>query len=230
MAVNTQEREKRLKTLMENLTRGDVVQRSEATARLLEREKNGKTTLPMLISWSRGKDIPQVMYAIGALGRNQSPKALKQLLLLLHKHQNGNPLFVEVIVTALGDTGNRKAVSPLLRLLGVSTWRKLIKGKSHVIDLEKIPENRNTIRLAVIRALANIIGSKDARWMGVFLHDEDPLVRWHTIQLMGQSGCREFIKDIEHLAKHDKSEIVKEKADIALDEMGKVKVHSHVIN
>ena len=230
--MNKQEKafQSELKRLMDDIVQGDAPKRAESFAYLADHEKSGRITLDMLLEWSRGEEMSQTMYAIAALGRNQSPKAVERLVGLLEKNKTANPLFLEQILEALEKARDPKAVPALLHFLGASSWRKLIKSKAKVINLSDLSETCKTVRLAVIRALENVISSKDAIVLGVFLHDEDPLVRWHTLHLMIQSGCREFIDDMQHLAENDASAVVKEKAKIALDTFNHPAAASQTIN
>ena len=68
-------------------------------------------------------------------------------------------------------------------------------------------------------ALAKIADPKAAEAAGGYLDDEDPLVRWHAVQLMINAEFRELSGKLEQMAAGDVNEMVKEAAEIALGKL-----------
>ncbi|NIT63335.1 MAG: HEAT repeat domain-containing protein, partial [Gammaproteobacteria bacterium] len=143
----------------------------------------GMIPLQTLVQLSEHDHPPLSMYAISALGRNASPEAVKQLVKLLQQHRQGNLLFLETIIEALGETRSHKASAPLLELLG---FRGGLIGRvlGRRQNSKESPEEseaaalREQVALPVIRALEKIEDPKAAEQIGEFLEHPNHLVRW----------------------------------------------------
>ncbi|MDH4248342.1 MAG: HEAT repeat domain-containing protein [Deltaproteobacteria bacterium] len=198
-------------------------ERNRILTHLQRYEESGLVPLPVLIQMSE-EDLNAVsVYAIGALGRNRQPAAVDQLLRLLQRHRNESAMLLETLVEALGETGAPQTALPLLELLGIRPgWRgvleRLIPAMRKKEDTKALA-TREYLVLPVVRALAKINNPQSTARLGEFLGHKDPLVRWHTIQAMSNTGRLEFIENFRVLAAQDPDSIVREMAAIALDRL-----------
>jgi len=208
------------------LSKGNTDDRARALGRLESFEKSGKIPLSALIELSEDDNVNLAMYGIGALGRNQSKDAVKKLVDLFEKYREGDPLFLETIVDAMGATAHKDVLPCLLNMLGVeSGWKKKLTGwlgnrkkKTSEVDPFEL-KRREFLALPVMRALEKIPDASAAKAIGGFLGHADSLVRWHTIRVMQYSRVEDFKEEMTKLAETDPIETVREAAEIALEEL-----------
>lgn len=212
-----------IERLMEDLAKGNQDDRKKALFKIEGHEKTGKIPVEALIDLCDQGNHNMFNYAVGALGRNGSPPAVKKLLALLKKHETSNVMVLELIVEALGKTAVPQAGDPLLELIGAKfSLRSKILG----FFRRKDPENsanqkkmQNFLILPVLRALEVLASPKTAEKAGVFLSHPDGLVRWHTIQILRFAKVRDFNPQLKVMSEKDPVEVVREGASIAFEEL-----------
>lgn len=214
-----------LERLVGELTKPDPNRREEAMIRLTDFEKAGMVPLTTLVKLSEHEHPPLSMYAITALGRNAGAQAVKQLTRLLQKNREGNVLFLETIVDALGETKSSKASGPLLELLGIRSGligrvlgRRQNNSKENSEDSEA-ERLREQMALPVIRALEKIEDPKAAELTGEYMEHPNHLVRWHTINMILKCRLTGFNSKLKEIAKSDESDLVREMAEIAEEQL-----------
>lgn len=211
-----------LDQLMEKLSKGDSGDRQEAMARLQNHEQSGKIPLESLMEMADEANMTMSMYGITALGRNGSPQAVQKLSKKVAQHRDGNVVYLETLVDALGATGQKSAAPVLLELVGIKITRagKLLKwlGRKKNKNDENNGERRlqEYLALPVARAVENLLDPMAASAMSVFLDHSDPLVRWHTIQALLKSRVSDFNEKLQELSRDDPNSMVQEAAEIAL--------------
>lgn len=211
-----------LDQLMEKLAKGDAGARQDAMARLQSYENSGKIPLETLMEMAGESNMTMSMYGIMALGRNGSSQAGQKLCKMVEEHRDGNVVFLETLVDALGAAGQKSAVPVLLELVGIDISRKgkllkwLGRGKNKNDDEEGHKRLREYLTLPVVRAVENLLDPIAASALHEFLDHNDPLVRWHTIQAMLKSRVSDFNDKLQELALNDPNDMVKEAAEIAL--------------
>lgn len=226
--MSTTERAKLPKHLIEELDRltaklvqADVEERHQIMRHLEQYEKSGKVPLAVLMEMADEENPTVSMYAITALGRNGGPEAVAKLLELLEGNRQGNPMFLETIVEALSEAGDKSASESLLGLLGIkSGWKgKLLGLVRKKGDDDTEAALREAMVLPVVKALAQIADPQAARLLGELLGHDDPLVRWHTLKALGDTGVGDFNERVYELAEKDQDEMVREMAEITLDKL-----------
>ena len=209
--------------LMKQLLHGNAEERGAAMSRLTAYERSGRLSLPLLIEMAGESDPTVTMYAISALGRNGHPQAVKKLAALAAAHREGNPLLLETIVEALGETRSMAATPALLELLGIAgSWTGRLLGRLSRRNEEqqaRMERLRAQMALPVTRALERIADPRAAEALGAFLDHEDALVRCHTIRAMTNAGFTGSLERIRQLAEGDPNPTVQELARIALDRL-----------
>jgi HEAT repeat protein len=211
-----------LDSLVEQLDKPDAAVREEAMKRLADYERAGRVPLEALLEFSEAENPSLSMYAISALGRNGETAAVKKLIDLAERHRAGNPMFLEQIVDALGETRNAGGASVLLSLLGIrSGWSGKLFGRMARKDEEDpaVVRNREHVTLAVLRALEKLEDPKAAALLGEYLEHPEPLVRWHAIQNLVRCKVQSFGERLKQMAADDPSELVREAAAIALERL-----------
>ena len=208
--------------LMVQLAKGSPEDRQEAMARLQSHEKSGKIPLDSLLEMVDQPDMTMSIYGVMALGRNGSNQAVQKLCSMLEKHRDGNVVFLETLVDALGATGHKNAGPILLELVGIHITRKgrllkwLGRNKNKNEEDESQARLREYLALPVVRAVENLLDPVAASALNVFLDHEDPLVRWHTIQALLKTRVTDFNDKLRELTGSDPNPMVKEAAEIAL--------------
>ena len=217
-----------LDLLIDKLARGAPDARQDAISRLQGHEQSGRIPLDAIVDLAVDSNPSLAMYAIQALGRNGSPGAAARLIELLERERSGNPIMLETIVDALGETGQKSGAQALLGLLGMKYgWKARVMG--WLKEKKKgAPENtrqQTFLTLPVVRALARLADPKAAEAGAAFLEHEDPLVRWHAIQGLLKTRVTEFNGALERISREDPNEMVKEAAGIALEELSPLPRH-----
>ncbi len=214
---------KEMDELMRQLMRGNADERGTAMTRLRAFEQAGKISLGLLTEMAENSNPTAAMYAIGALGRNGHPDAVKKLLALASRHREGNPLLLETVVDALGEARSKAATPVLLGMIGAGgSWKNRLMGKisrrqeSSGADEERF---RSFMLLPVMRAIEQIGDPKAAEAIGELLEHKDPLVRCHAIRTFMNSGVASRSETLQKLADNDPNEIVKELAGIAVTKL-----------
>lgn len=209
--------------LMKQLLHGNAEERGLAMSRLASYEQSGKLSLPLLIEMADDPDPTVSMYAITALGRSGHPRAVKKLVALSAAHREGNPLILETIVDALGETRSKEATPALLDLLGIGgNWTSRLFGRlsrhneARQARLERL---RAQMALPVTRALEKIGDPLAAEAIGPFLDHEDALVRCHAIRAIINAGFTRSLERIRQMAESDPNATVQELARIALSRL-----------
>lgn len=215
--------------LIEKLSKGAPEDRKLASGKLMGYEKSGRITLIALIELAEEENLSLSMYGISGLGRNKSAKAVKKLIELLRKHRKGNALYMETIVEALGETASPEAAPALLELIGIETgvkekWRGLMKKRDKGPDQEEV-NRQEYLALSVLRNMQKIKHPKFAALMGGFLEHSDPLLRWHTIQILVNSEVNKFNEQLQRMATEDDDDMVREAARIALSDLNALPQH-----
>lgn len=211
-----------LDSLMEKLAKGDPDDRREAITRLQSYEQSGKIPLESLLEMADEKNMTMSMYGITALGRNGSSQAVQKLCGLLEKNREGNVVFLESLVDALGATGHKNAGPVLLELVGINVTRKgkllkwLGRNKNKNEDDEAQTRLQEYLALPVARAVENLLDPMAASALSTFLDHTDPLVRWHAIQALLKTKVPDFNGKLQELSEKDPNSMVKEAAEIAL--------------
>lgn len=211
-----------LDRLMEMLAKGDPDDRQEAIARLKSYEQSGKIPLESLLEMADEPNMTMSMYGIMALGRNGSSQAVQKLCGLLEKNREGNVVFLESLVDALGATGHKNAGPVLLELVGINVTRKgkllkwLGRNKNKNEDDEAQTRLQEYLALPVARAVENLLDPMAASALSTFLDHTDPLVRWHAIQALLKTKVPDFNGKLQELSEKDPNSMVKEAAEIAL--------------
>lgn len=208
--------------LVEQLGKPDAALREEALKRLHDYERTGRIPLDVLLEFGEAENPSLSMYAISALGRNGEAAAVKKLIDLAERHREGNPMFLEHIIDALGDSRSTAAAPVLLGLLGIrSGWGgKLFGRKSRKAESEAAAErSHELLALPVLRALEKVADPKAARLLGDYLQHDDPLVRWHVIQNLVRCNVPDFVETLKRLANEDSSELVRDAAALALEQL-----------
>ena len=167
------------------------------------------------------------MYGIMALGRNGSSQAVQKLARLVANHRDGNVVYLETLVDALGTTAQKSAAPVLLELVGINITRKgkllgwLGRGKDKGKEQEDEGQKRlqEYLTLPVVRAVENLLDPMASAALNGFLDHLDPLVRWHTIQALLKSRVTEFNDKLQEISRNDTNSMVKEAAEIALNEL-----------
>ncbi len=214
-----------LDQLMDKLANGEPEVRQEAMVRLQNHESSGRIPLEALLEMADDANMTMSMYGIMALGRNGSSRAVQKLARLVADHRDGNVVYLETLVDALGATAKKSAAPVLLELLGINITRKgkilgwLGRGK----DKEQRDEGQRRLQeyltLPVVRAVENLLDPMAAAALNGFLHHHDPLVRWHAIQALLKSRVTEFNDKLQDISRNDTNSMVKEAAEIALIEL-----------
>lgn len=207
-----------LERLVDQLTKESPDKREVAMVRLMDYERSGKIPLEVMIDLSQSEHPPLSMYAISALGRNGMPQAVSQLVKLLAKNRQGNPLFLETIIEALGETKSHKASATLLELLGLKTGlvdRWFARRSKKEEEGPEETKRREQMILPVIRALEKIQDPRASEKLAVYLDHSDYLIRWHTLQSILKCGLTEFNAKLKDMSANDQHELVREMADIA---------------
>jgi len=210
-----------LDQLVTLLQKEDANERDRAMNLLEEFERSGKIPLSVLLELASDENPALSMYAIPALGRNRGSEAVKKLIELGEGARNGNPLFLELIVDALGTAGSKEATAFLLGLIGIQMGlkNKLLKSFTRgpkEEEAEAAERLKRHMELPVIRALEKIGDNRAAMMLGDYLNHKDPLVRWHAIQNMVNGEVQEFNERLKEMAANDESDLVRESADIAV--------------
>lgn len=211
-----------LDKLMAKLAKGDVGERQDAMARLQSYESSGQIPLESLLEMAGESNMTMSVYGIMALGRNGSPQAGQKLSKMVEEHRDGNVVYLETLVDALGATGQKSAAPVLLELVGIDISRKgkllkwLGRGKNKNADGEDHRRLQEYLTLPVVRAVENLLDPMAASALHEFLDHDDPLVRWHTIQAMLKSRVSDFNDKLQEIARNDPNDMVKEAAEIAL--------------
>jgi HEAT repeat protein len=213
-----------LDRLMDQLATGDPDDRQEAIVRLQSYEKSGKIPLESLLEMADEPNMTMALYGIMALGRNGSSQAVQKLCGVLDKNREGNVVFLETLVDALGATGHKNAGPVLLELVGIDITRKgrLLKWLGRNKNKNKNEEDEAQTRLQeyltlpVARAVENLLDPMAASALSTFLDHSDPLVRWHTIQALLKTKVSDFNDKLQELSTTDPNSMVKEAAEIAL--------------
>ena len=211
-----------LDRLMDKLAKGDAGARQDAMARLQHYETSGKIPLESLLEMADESNMTMSMYGIAALGRNGSSQAAQKLSKMVAEHREGNVVYLETLVDALGATGQKSAAPVLLELVGINITRtgKLLQwlgcSKNKKQEDEAYMRLQEFLTLPVVRAVENLLDPMAASALNGFLDHTDPLVRWHTIQALLKSRVSEFNEKLQELSKSDPNGMVKEAAEIAL--------------
>jgi HEAT repeat protein len=216
----TRETLKELDGLLDVMAKGSPEARQAVTTRLMGFEQSGRVPFSALLTLADEANPSVAMYAIAALGRSKRPEAVKKLAELLERHREGNPLFLETVVDALGETGDTSAGPALLAAIGINTagWSgKLLSRLSRKkADEAAIERRRERLTLPVLRALEKLVDGKTAPHLRPFLDHNDPFVRWHAIQALVAAQARQFNDRLRAMAQQDDNELVREMAGIAL--------------
>lgn len=219
----TRETLKELDSLLEVIAKGSPEARQAVTTRLLGYEKSGRVPFSALLALADEANPSVAMYAIAALGRSKRPEAVMKLTELLERHREANPLFLETVVDALGETGDASAGPVLLAAIGVSTsgWtgKLLSRFARKKEDQAALERRRERLILPVLRAVEKLVDGKTAPHLRPFLDHADPFVRWHAIQALVAAQARQFNDRLRAMAQHDENELVRELAGIALTKL-----------
>lgn len=209
--------------LMKQLRHGNAEERGVAMSRITAYEQAGKISLPLLIEMADESDPTTSMYAIMALGRNGRPQAVKKLAAIASALREGNPLLLETVVDALGETRSKDAVPALLELLGVGgNWTSRLFGRLSRKNEEqqaKLERLRQQMTLPAARALEKIGDPRSVEAAAFLLDHEDPLVRCHAIRAAINAGFTRRLDRIKQMAESDGNETVRELAQIALSKL-----------
>ncbi len=212
-----------LDKLVEQLGKPDTKLRETATLRLMDFERSGRLPVAALLEFSESDNPTLSMYAISALGRNGEAAAVKKLIDLAERHREGNPLYLEQIIDALGDTRSADAAGVLLGMLGIRAgWSGKLFGRRSRKEEEDAALERSRARLTlpVLRALEKIEDRKAAQALGgEYLGHEDPLVRWHAVQILMKCNVGEFNARLREMAAQEQDNLVREAASIAIDRL-----------
>ena len=224
-----------LDSMAAKLITAEPEERARLLTHLIRQEESGNVPLSALVAMTEGELNAVSLYAVGALGRNGQPQAVTHLVRLLQSHQEESPMLLESIVDALGETGDSTASPVLLELLGLqASLDSLLKRaqawlgqfsalaplfKRALEQEKKRRSNREMLLLPVIRALGKIKDPQASAKLAPYLEHSDALVRWHTIQNLMHSGHKEFREPLRQLAQHDESDLVREMAAIAVDNL-----------
>lgn len=217
-----------LDTLIGTLSNGDSEERERALHLLIDHEQQGNIPIEALLDFSKEKEIPRLTYAIFALGRNGSSKAVERLLELSETYLYENPVMLENVIDALGSSGSTQSVPLLLRLLGLKTgWGRIFKHLSSRREesRRRAEFNRVYTRSATARALARVGGLQAAECVAPLLEDTDPVVRWHAVKLIKDANCRDHHEWLKRLADSDTHETVREIAALALEQLKHLPPH-----
>ncbi len=195
-------------------------ERMEAMARLVTYEQSGKIPFEALTELAGEANPSMAMYGIMALGRKKSAPAAERLAELARQHRTGNRLFLETIIDALGDAGQKLATPVLLDLIGIKfgIWARMrtrLKGR----DDKEAPaqaKQRELLLLPIVRALEKLDDPRAAEAISPFLDHGDPLIRWHVIQSLQRCRVTQFNGRLRELAEGDTSDLVREAASMAL--------------
>jgi len=215
---------KELDDLVLLLAKGAAEDRSKAMSRLVSYEQSGKIPFSAMLELASEENINLAMYGIGALGRSKSREGAKKLVELFGKLKDGDPLFLEVLVDAMGESGRVEVLPSLLSLLGFeSSWKmKLPKWMPGARKPEDDPFARKRMEfllLPVMRAIENIPDAKMAHGLTGFLEHQDSLVRWHAVRIMEKNGITDSKPQLLAIAENDPVETVREAARLALDSL-----------
>lgn len=215
---------KELDELSVQLTKGTPEERDMAMSRLGEYEKSGAISVDVLLDMVDHTDPSLRMYAMMALGRNGSARAVSKLLETAQALETGNVLLLETVVDALGETRDKEAIPLLLSLLGIQTkgWTSRLLGRLGKKKEEPTPEQsrrRDHLTLPVIRALEKIPDAQVAELLGDYLEHQDPFVRWHTIQILVKTDFGGYNETLRRMAASDQNNLVREMAEIALQKI-----------
>ena len=212
-----------LDTLVEQLGKPDAKLREKATVRLLEHERAGRVPLAALLEFSESDNPSLSMYAISALGRNGEPKAVTRLVEMVERNRDGNALYLEQIIDALGDTHSTDAAGVLLGLLGIRTgWGSKLFGRRGRKEEDEAAQARfrERVTLPVLRALEKIADPKAAQALGAgYLSHQDPLVRWHAVQILLHCNLGDHNAKLREMAEQDADDLVREAASIAIERL-----------
>ncbi len=214
-----------LDALIDKLSKGTPEVRQETMTRLISFEEAGTIPLESLLEMADSEDANLAVYAITALGRSKSTRAVNKLVKLLEKNREGNVVLVEMIVDALGATGQKAAAKPLLGLIGVRVGAKgkllgwLGRNKDNGEGDSAQARTQEYLMLPVVRALENLMEPGAANALGAFLDHADPLVRWHSIQALLKCRVTDFNDKLREISKADGHDLVREAASIALVEL-----------
>jgi HEAT repeat protein len=215
---------KELDELSVQLTKGTPEERDVAMSRLGEYEKSGTISIDVLMDMAGHVDPSLRMYAIMALGRNGSARAVRKLQEMAQELDTGNVLLLETVVDALGQTGDKEVIPLLLSLLGIQTkgWTSRLLGRLGKRKDEPSREQlrrRDHLTLPVIRALEKIPDAQAAELLGEYLEHDDPFVRWHTIQILVKTNFGGYNDSLKRMAESDQNNLVREMAEIALQKI-----------
>ena len=209
-----------LDQLVEQLTKPDPERREAALRRLESYERSGQLPLEALVEYSQSDYAPLSMYAIAALGRNGQPGAVKKLSELLEQHRQGNPLVLETVIDALGETGDANATGPLMALLGIrSGWSGRLFGRKSKDEDAQQERQRERLVLPVLRALGKVVDPKGAELLGAYLEHADHLVRWHALQCIARGQSALFNDRVRALADKDPHQLVRDAAQLLLTKL-----------
>lgn len=214
-----------LDQLMDKLANGEAGERQEAMVRLQSHESSGRIPLEALMEMADDANMTMSMYGIMALGRNGSSQAAQKLARLVANHRDGNVVYLETLVDALGTTAHKSAAPVLLELVGINITRKgkilgwLGRGKDKEPENEGQKRLQEYLTLPVVRAVENLLDPMASAALNGFLDHHDPLVRWHTIQALLKSRVTEFNDKLQEISRNDTNSMVKEAAEIALNEL-----------
>ncbi|MDH4225066.1 MAG: HEAT repeat domain-containing protein [Deltaproteobacteria bacterium] len=201
--------------------------RESALSRLMAYESQGTIPLEALLAMLDEKNPVCVMYAISALGRNQSPKAVKQLLALAKRYSKTmDVLMMENVVDALGTAKSKEGLPILLEIIGVSGFWKKVSGRLVVKKTtDEAQRFRDYLLLPVLRALEKIGDPRTGEALGPLLDHDDSLVRWHTLKILMAAGVKDYNARIKEMAEKDPVQVVREAATIAMAKLSPLPEH-----
>lgn len=217
-----------LDKLVETLAGDNPEERHVAMSRLESFEKGGKIPLDVLMDMADETNPSMMMYGITALGRNKTPPAVRKLIELVGKHKEGHQILLETVVDALGETGDRAGAPALLELMGIELGlgakvRSLVRRKKQVSPEQQ--RRREVLALPVVRAVEKMGDPKASTAVAGYLGNEDSVVRWHAIRAIANAKITDFNDKLRDLAAEDEDEVVREAAQIALNELSALPRH-----
>jgi len=210
--------------LMKQLRHGNAEERGAAMSRLTAYEQSEKISLPLLIEMADETNPSLSMYAITALGRNGRPDAVRKLAAKAAALREANPMLLETVVDALGDTRSKEAVPALLDLLGIgNNWTSRLFGRLTRKNEEQQAKQerlRQQMMLPVARALEKIGDPRAVEATAFMLDHPEALVRCHAIRAAINAGFTRSLDRIKQIAETDGNATVRELAQIALSKLG----------
>ena len=174
----------------------------------------GAPAIGPLISALSDTDTNVRELAAEVLGGIGDPRAVEPLIAAL---RDPNETLIRVAARALGQIGDRRAVEPLISVLRDSDERARRSGANALAEigdpqplpqLERMAKEDRSAAYVARRAVEKI------RWrqrpleqLIAALHAEDVNIRWQAAEALGKTGDPHALRELEHAAREDKTEI-----------------------